>query len=548
MTHPTLTPESLTTLLATGYTDEVRVFTRKLRGKADLVLKFERIFDELLIDTLIDWEGTPSQEELIERSEGCLEEMTDFLSALSRQWSSYVVLIDQGSEITVEIGWYELVAGQVLWDRWTAETDDPVMAFASIGFMFETREYRRESKPVEKAEPPLYRYHPERFRTSRDYAGSLASFYQAHVEPETGMLTLDQLNDVTRPVTEELNRKGMTFPRKLKDDYPQPTLVAEAENSLAMAYGRFVQAGRQIMDFPRELTEMLARTSADDIPLNSIRLPYASQYLYFGPQDELELEPGWRIDGAYVESRGPAGDIRFTVTAVPRDHGLSNLWYLLPEVQYSQDFVGDFRLMDLATATDMVLSDDQAQLLERRENAGGDITDELKQSFDQNGEPFPEGLRIEDISPKLAGERLATGTRRHPMYLSALKLVVNALCYVAAYPDDIAAAWPDGTPSKLKHKVLHGTGKEQKRAKSKLEALGYVPVHICGQQLAKQVATHVSPATGLRHVATHWRRGHWRRQAFGPGRSLRKLIWVMPVRVGAKTADDDDTGHLYLVS
>jgi hypothetical protein len=158
---------------------------------------------------------------------------------------------------------------------------------------------------------------------------------------------------------------------------------------------------------------------------------------------------------------------RKQITEVPRDHGLSRLWYLLPEVQYSQDFVGDFRLMDLATATDMVLSDDQAQLLERRKNAGGDITDDLKQAFDQNGEPFPEGLRIEDI----------------------------------------AAAWPGGTHS-----------------------------------------PHVSPATDLRHVATHWRCGHWRRQAFGPGRSLRKLIWVMPVRVGVKDTDDGDTGHLYLVS
>ena len=55
------------------------------------------------------------------------------------------------------------------------------------------------------------------------------------------------------------------------------------------------------------------------------------------------MEPGWRIDGAYVESRGPSGDIRFTVTAVPRDHGLSRLWYLLPKVQYNQDFVSDFR-------------------------------------------------------------------------------------------------------------------------------------------------------------------------------------------------------------
>ncbi len=548
MTHPTLTPEYLTQLLANGYTDEVRAFTRRLRGKADLVLMLERIFDELLLDAVIDWEGTASQEEFLVRTETCLEEMGSFLTAMPHQWTSYVVVIDHGSEVTVEIGWQDLSVGQVLWDRWTAEVDDPVMAFASIGFLFEAKEYRCESKPTEAAEPPLYRYHPERFRAYRDYAGNLGSFYQAQVEPETGMLTLEQLNDVTRPVMEEMNRKGLTFPRKLKDDYPQPTLVSEAENSLAMAYGRFVQAGRQIMDFPPELTDMLSKTNVDDIPLNTIRLPYTSQYLYFGPQDDLQLEPGWPIDGAYVECRGPAGDIRFTVTAVPRDHHLSRLWYLLPEVQYTQELVGDFRLMDLATATDMALSDDQAELHKRKGKAGGDITEGLRQAFEQDGEAFPNGLRIEDISPKLAGERLATGTRRHPVYRAALRLVVNALCYVAAYPDDIAAAWPDGTPFKLKNKVLYGNGKGQKRAKSKLETLGYVPVHICGQQLAKQISTHVSPTTGLRHVATHWRRGHWRRQAFGPARSLRKLIWVMPVKVGSRDPDDGDTGHLYLVS
>jgi hypothetical protein len=95
---------------------------------------------------------------------------------------------------------------------------------------------------------------------------------------------------------------------------------------------------------------------------------------------------------------------------------------------------------------------------------------------------------------------------------------VNALCYVSAYPDDITTAWPEETSPRLKGKALLGKAKEQKRARCKLEALGYVPVHICGQQLAGQIGAHVSPATGLRHVTTHWRRGHWRNQAFGPGR------------------------------
>ena len=43
--HPTLTPEYLTQLLANGYTDEVRALTRRLRGKADLVLTLEQLND-----------------------------------------------------------------------------------------------------------------------------------------------------------------------------------------------------------------------------------------------------------------------------------------------------------------------------------------------------------------------------------------------------------------------------------------------------------------------------------------------------------------------
>jgi len=88
----------------------------------------------------------------------------------------------------------------------------------------------------------------------------------------------------------ELNQRSMHFPRKLKDSHPAPSLVLETESTLATAYGRFVQAGRQIMDFPLALIEMLAKTDVDDIALNSIKMPYASQYLHFGPRADLDAK------------------------------------------------------------------------------------------------------------------------------------------------------------------------------------------------------------------------------------------------------------------
>jgi hypothetical protein len=137
------------------------------------------------------------------------------------------------------------------------------------------------------------------------------------------MLTLDLLNELMGIVIDEMNDRSMRYPRKLTLDASSPSLVMESLETLATAYGRYVQAGRQIMDFPPALLEMLAKTDVDDIPLDAIKMPYDAQYLHFGPQPDLELEAGWQVDGAYVESRGEAGDLRLTITAVPADRSLS---------------------------------------------------------------------------------------------------------------------------------------------------------------------------------------------------------------------------------
>ena len=38
---------------------------------------------------------------------------------------------------------------------------------------------------------------------------------------------------------------------------------------------------------------------------------------------------------------------------------------------------------------------------------------------------------------------------------------------------------------------------------------------------------------------THWRRGHFRRQPYGPARSSRKLIFIKPILVNARHFDGD---------
>jgi len=140
-------------------------------------------------------------------------------------------------------------------------------------------------------------------------------------------------------------------------------------------------------------------------------------------------------------------------------------------------------------------------------------------------------------------DRVAKENREgFPTFREALRLIVNALCYLVAYPDDVETRYPDGTPPALLEKLKRATKpKERQRTTSKLLSMGYTRVHFCGR------AVHEHELVAPRgEVAPHWRRGHWRRQAAGPKHSERKLIWIMPTIV-RRDKGEPERGRIYLV-
>lgn len=553
--------ESAKALFGERYNPDLKAYTRQIQISPEKVAALGKAYAALFemdpplaihggdeqLQRLFNWCATEEQDVLFFKVVESLEHLDEFLEGKS-DYLDYLKVTNHGPDVTMELGWQDKRVGRVVWDRWTQPVEDPVMAYVLVADLFDLALYECSQKPNERPEPPMYRYHPERYKANRAYAETIGKMFRQRVDPHTGFMTIDQLNESMGHVVRELNAKGMNHPRRLTLDGPGPTLVIDAEQTLCTAYGRFVQAGRQIMDFPQSLTEMLLKTDIDDIPLNTIRMPYASQYVHFGPQAELELEPGWLVDGAYVEQRGEVGDLRITITAIPKDHADSEKWYVRPEPEFSQDFVGEFRNMDLATAIDTVLATHLAAFGKSKGRAGGNITQEIQAEAAAKGHEVPKDLDLVDIGPKMANVREKITLQRFPVYKAAIQLVVNALCYVAAYPDDIDTDWPAGTPETLLKKAVSGVGKEQARARSKLSALGYVPVHICGKRIAEQRDRLNMAATTVGGKATHWRRGHWRNQVHGQGRSLRKLIWMMPMLVGAKEKEEAEFGHLYLVS
>lgn len=524
-----------------GYTPQVREYTKQIEFNPESVIDFCDSVGSLFSDYewVEDSRFTPAADTITES----LAEFDEFIEG--KTVDVIVRIVRTTPVLTVEISWISPQAGEVLWDRFSVECEDAVILLTLFNWG-RFLEYQLAPPIERKTVSPMHRYHPERYRSTRKFSGKIAKLYKDHAIFKNGGVTQDVLDRALGFLVPEMNDRAINYPRRYKRDEDSPSRVMSLELNLAVAYARFAQAGRQIMDFPPALCEMLSHTDIGNIPVGEIRLPYVCQYLYFGPQKHLQIAPGWFVDGAYIESRGEPGEFKIVLTSKPPSEDVADLWFLRPEPSYSQSFSSLHREADLATALEEVLNERLAELFTTEEVSERGITQEAQEMLRSDGY----AVSLVDISGQTARADIDDTNLRHPIFLEALKLIINGLLYITTYPEDIQTTWSEKAPYPILQKALHGNSKEKAKAKSKLEDLGYSAVHLCGQSLKVQQEIMPSQPTGDGHKSLHWRRGHWRNQPYGEGRKLHRLRWIMPMLVGAKHSpgDDPDLGHVYLVS
>lgn len=397
---------------------------------------------------------------------------------------------------------------------------------------------------------PMHRYHPERFRASRRYA-KLARDAIASTSASARVLSEAELQFRGDLIVSEINaRLNQVDRREQLRREVHPTVVIETEERLLTAWLSYGIAGRQIFEIPAPLVAMLRHTDADDIPVSLLRVPYAALYLQFGPQPDLELEPGWPIDGAYIDHLPDQSAYTFTFTAAPTNPTDIHLWPAFGEPHAVIQFTAEHAGMDLGTAVDHVLSDLLHQLGTEQAAGDRDGTADMHLAAISQGLAISPTSTLTITSGSRATQQIATARKRYPAMRGALQLAVNALCYLTAYPDDITEAWPAGTPRALIAQTTHGTPKARPKAVTQLEAMGYTKVRLCGTRLTSPTPIPLPCTAAHSSVRPHWRRGHWRRQPHGEGRASRKLIWLMPTLVHRDNLHRTDAapGHLYLAS
>lgn len=375
--------------------------------------------------------------------------------------------------------------------------------------------------------------HPMRYMRTRPFARRVMQTF-VHGSGR-GVTTIETARAVQQIVVSSYNEAMSRVPR---DQRPQrATAMVGQEGSLACHVGMFTAAGRNVFLLSPDLMTLLDRTDLSTVRAGDVRLPFSAFYISFGVAFDGALPgPPNRIDGAYVSQPVP-GLLQVLVTSRRLDTrpDSSVNW------PFSRDlyFYGPLDISDAEKGYDAIL--DAA--------VGSEI--EIEASITA---PDPEmvldlpdigRVLVADVRDLTAGEEAAYNRDALPAFRRALSLIINALCYIGGGDPDLAdPTYPDDAPLDTINAVASDRRAWRDQARARLLQEGFVPVRLVGGSVGRE-ADGRAEATS-RPVATHWRRGHWRRQPVGTGRATIRLVWVRPALVRGDRGDPG-AGHLYNV-
>lgn len=263
----------------------------------------------------------------------------------------------------------------------------------------------------------------------------------------------------------------------------------------------WLDAGSEAFGFTRPLTDELEHTDVDGVMCDDLQFPYRCFYMAFDRQDATDEEP----HGFLVIVDGE------------RRLELLPMWDAGHGVDGSKPFTLNLeRGRGLAECLDDALGDD------------GNIADNLDQVRTMMADRNPDDLEL----------ALAQITRRadqHGWISRHLALIANGLLYIDQCQSEIRRGWQPGAPADVVD-VANSTRPGARKADQRLRAAGWTTIRVC--DIDNDGHRRATEGDASRTIATHWRRGHWRRQRHGPGNEYVKLIRIRPTRIGGGPARD----------
>jgi hypothetical protein len=382
--------------------------------------------------------------------------------------------------------------------------------------------------------PELLRYHPNRYAASRDFFDTLYNYYRG-LDPLEGVLSSAEIKQLFTTYAE-----AFWNPHLLETPLPQRprnTKRMSEEFALFCHVARFKRFGKNIFHFSPTLVQLLKLTDVEGVQWASIHFPYGCLYAYFGPQAGWQLgDSDHPVDGAYLGEVLSAGVRAFEVMLTTGRGAVADVtpwnyvlqedrYYYFPfEVRSAEATVGDTFRVTVATDDDF-----------NKDWAPPKVPPEARSLAGEAG------INLASLPPERTAQGQAIRERLEwmPVFREALKLIINCLCYLSSPSREVADTYPD---TDLTRRITEAPSPlERARARNQASREGYTLIHFCGGSLERQSRV----PSGGRELSAHWRRGHWRNQAFGLGRAQRRLIWIRPTLVRKDKATDGVPGHMY---
>lgn len=307
------------------------------------------------------------------------------------------------------------------------------------------------------------------------------------------------------------------------------------------------KSGRNIFSFSRDLLFMLDKTDVNEITPDKFHLPYDVFYLSLKPLElEIDFDSNKIIEGVYV-------DYNYWDDNGEHPDGYCDL---------KLRFVGDFKDIHSKYSTSVIstIPLNESNITEQDQSPLGNFWDTFLR-FDKNIgvenvkqaiEEFLKNLR-EEIFPRKGSNKLVSDIELD-FYNSSIDvlgktigLVVNCLLYLSQPKNkiDVEIEHPSGLPHNLNRKLRTAkTDREKTKIEQKINGCGFSKINYIGRSYKSQnIGNNIT--SGMH--SSHWRRGHWRSQKFGPGLLKEKLIWILPTIVNSNNGNPQK-GHLYDVN
>lgn len=349
-------------------------------------------------------------------------------------------------------------------------------------------------------------YAPLRYEATRPFAVRLGTQYIARSKGTSQQRRHFLTEELAPAIHKALDRMG-----------PQPGPgPAEAEITNVQVFSGFLDGGRIIYDFHKGLTVALMHTDVDSLPISAIPKISSSLYLHFGHQVVEALG----FEGAFVSwkifpGETPRLNVRFTTHSQ-----FSNPFFWASEkgepmmgvpIDVSDPSQG---IAAAIQASSEAIVASNAVMLERIRQQEADIALRF-------------GLPATSLN---LGSTLMMDSAQ---LNKGVALAVNCLLFLSIAEHDVVERWDDRAPSDLVHQAEHADKPgARKTAERTLSNRDYLKVRLVGHKFAASVDYGDHHETG-RTMVTHYRRGHFRNQPYGPERAMRKIVFIPPVVVNA---------------